>query len=118
MKEAVKERPKAFATTHTADEDQQTYISAFQPLSVIAKAKVKASIIHTHEMGKSLDSSAPLRPISLTSCVSKLLNASFHRVYSSFRNLTLFSLPVRPVSAVDGLFSNFVSFSFTLESLN
>ena len=59
--------------------------------------------IPVHKMGKPLDSPASFRPISLTSCVSKLLNASFYPVYSSFWNLIPFSLPVRPVSALDDL---------------
>ena len=62
-----------------------------------------SSIIPIHKMGKPLNSPASFRPISLTSCVSKLLNASFYPVYSSFWNLISFSLPVRPVSALDGL---------------
>ena len=55
-------------------------------------------------MGKPLDSSASFRPISLTSCVLKLLNASFYPIYYSFWSLIPFSLPARPVSALDGLF--------------
>ena len=33
-----------------------------------------------------------------------ILNTSFYRVYSSFWNLTPFSLPIRPVCVMDGLF--------------
>ena len=63
-----------------------------------------SSIIPIHKMGKPLDSPASFRPISLTSCVSRLfLNASFYPVYSSFWNLIAFSLPARLVSALDGL---------------
>ena len=64
-----------------------------------------SSIIPIHKMGKPLDSPASFRPISLTSCVSKL----FERIilsrvgYSSFWNLIPFFLPARPVSALDGL---------------
>ena len=63
----------------------------------------KTSIIPIHKMGKPLDSSASFRPISLTSCVSKL----FERIILSrllfFRNLKPSSFPARPVFAVDGL---------------
>ena len=64
------------------------------------------SIIPIHKMGKSLDSPASFRPISLTSCVSKLqyLNTSFYPVYSSFWSLIPFSLLARLVSALHGLF--------------
>ena len=58
-----------------------------------------SSIIPINKMGKPLDSPASFRPISLTSC----LNASFYPVYFSFWNLIPFSLPARPVSALDGL---------------
>ena len=63
------------------------------------------SIIPIHKMGKSLDSPASFRPISLTSCVSKLqyLNTSFYPVYSSFWSLIPFSLLARLVSALHGL---------------
>ena len=60
-----------------------------------------SSIIPIHKMGKSLDSSASFRPISLTSYVSK--NALFYPVYSSLWNLIPFALPARPVSALDSL---------------
>ena len=61
-----------------------------------------SSIIPIHKMGKPLDSPASFRPISLTSCVSKL----FERIiYSSFWNLIPFFLPARPVSALFGLHS-------------
>ena len=43
--------------------------------------------------------------------IKSFLNASFYLVYSSFWNLIPFSLPARPVSAVDGLHSiKFCSF--------
>ena len=61
------------------------------------------SIIPIHKMGKPLDSPASFRPISLTSCAQSFLNALFYPVYSSFWNLIPFFLPVRPVSALDGL---------------
>ena len=64
---------------------------------------MKSSIIPIHKMGKPLDSPAFFRPISLTSCVSKLFDASFYPVYFFFWNLIPFSLPARPVSALDGL---------------
>ena len=54
-------------------------------------------------MGKPLDSPASFWPISLTSYVSNFLQASFHPVYSSFWSLIPFSLPARPVSALNGL---------------
>ena len=61
-------------------------------------------IIPIHKMGKPLDSPASFRPISLSSPASNsYLNASFYPVYSSFWNLIPFSLPARPVSALDGL---------------
>ena len=63
------------------------------------------SIFSIHKMGKPLDSPASTQPISLTSCVSKLFNASFYLLYSSFWSLMPFSLPARPVSALDGLLS-------------
>ena len=40
-----------------------------------------SSNISIHKMGKPLDSPASFRPISLTSCVSKLFNALFYPVY-------------------------------------
>ena len=62
-----------------------------------------SSIITTHKMGKPLDSPASFRPISLTSCVSKL----FERIILShllfFLELIPFFLPTRLVSALDGL---------------
>ena len=65
----------------------------------------KTSIIPIHKMGKPLDSPASFRPISLTPASQSFLNASFYSVYSSFWNLIPFSLPARPVSALDGLHS-------------
>ena len=62
-----------------------------------------SSIIPIHKMGKPLDSPASFRPISLTSCVSKLFERIILSVYSSFWNLIRFSLPARPVSALVGL---------------
>ena len=62
-----------------------------------------SSIIPIHKMGTPLDSPASFGPISLTSCMSKLLNASFYPVYIFFWNLIPFFLPARPVSALDGL---------------
>ena len=62
-----------------------------------------SSNIPIHKMGKSLDSPAFFRPISLTSCASKLFNASFYPVYFFFWNLIPFSLPARPVSTLDSI---------------
>ena len=73
-----------------------------------------SSIDPIHKMGKSLDSPASFRPISLTFCISKLFDASFYSVYSFFWNLIPFSLPARPVSALNVLLtrkSNSVPFS-------
>ena len=43
MKEAVSERPKAFAAAHRSDEDCLTYISAYRRASCVsAKAKAEA----------------------------------------------------------------------------
>ena len=64
-----------------------------------------SSIIPIHKMGKPLDSPASFQPISLTSAYQGFLNASFYPVYSSFWSLIPFSLPTRPVSALDGLHS-------------
>ena len=62
-----------------------------------------SSIIPIHKMGKPLESPASFRPISPTSCVSKL----FERIILSrllfFWNLIPFSLLARPVSALDDL---------------
>ena len=62
-----------------------------------------SSIIPIHKMGKPLDSPASFRPISLTSCVSKL----FERIILSrllfFLESNSILSPVRPVSALDGL---------------
>ena len=64
-----------------------------------------SSIIPIHKMGKPLDSPAFFRPpVSLsTPAYQSFLNASFYPVYSSFWNLIPFSLPARPVSALDSL---------------
>ena len=60
-------------------------------------------IIPIHKMGKPLDSPASFRPISLTSCVSKL----FERIILSrllfFLESNSIFLPARPVSALGGL---------------
>ena len=57
-------------------------------------------------MGKPLDSLASLRPISLASCVSKLFERIIlSRLLFFFWNPIPFSLPGRPVSALDGLHS-------------
>ena len=61
-----------------------------------------SSIIPIHKMVKSLDSSDSFRLISLTSCVSKHLNASYYLIYSSFWSLIPFSLFAKPVSALGG----------------
>ena len=43
MKEAVSERPKAFAAAHRSDEDCLTYISAYRRASCVrAEAKAEA----------------------------------------------------------------------------
>ena len=64
-----------------------------------------SSIIPIHKMGKPLDSPASFRPISLTSCISKL----FERIILSrllfFLKSNSISLPARPVSALVGLHS-------------
>ena len=48
-------------------------------------------------MGKPLDCPAFFRPISLISCVSKLLNASFYPVFSSFWSLNSILSPRQAV---------------------
>ena len=61
-------------------------------------------IIPIHKMRKSL--STLLLPSGLflsPPAYQSFLNASFYPVYSSFWNLISFSLPARPVSALDGL---------------
>ena len=65
-----------------------------------------SSIIPIHKIGKPLDSPTFFRPISLTSCVSKL----FERIILSrflffLESNSLLSPPPRPVSALDGLHS-------------
>ena len=62
-----------------------------------------SSIIPIHKMRKPLDSSAFSRPISLTPAYQRFLKASFYLVYCSFWSIIPFSLPARPVSALDGL---------------
>ena len=54
-------------------------------------------VIPIHKIYKPLGSLVSFRPILLTFCASKLLNASFYHIYSSFWSLTLFSLPTKPV---------------------
>ena len=62
-----------------------------------------SSIISIHKMGKPLDSPASFRPLSLTSCVSKL----FERIILSrllfFLESNSILSPARPVSALVGL---------------
>ena len=64
------------------------------------------SIIPIHKMGSFSTLLLPfglsLSPHVYQSC----LNASFYPVYSSFWSLIPFSLPARPISALDGLHSN------------
>ena len=62
-----------------------------------------SSIIPIHKMAKPLDSPAFFRPIYLTSCVSNLLQRIITFRLLFFLNLISFSLPARPVSALDGL---------------
>ena len=69
-----------------------------------------SSVIPIYKMGKLLDCPAFFRPISLTSCVSKLF--CFYRIILS--RLTPFSFPVRPVSVLDDLLS--IKFYFILSS--
>ena len=65
-----------------------------------------SSIIPIHKMGKPLDSPASFLPISLSLPASQsFLNKSSYPVYSFFWSLIPFSLPARPVSALDGLLS-------------
>ena len=61
----------------------------------------KTPIISIHKMEKPLDSRASFRPSSLTSCVSKLFERILSRLL--FLESIPFSLPARPVSALDGL---------------
>ena len=63
-----------------------------------------SSIIPIHKMGKPLDSPASFRPISLTSCVSKLFERIIlSRLLFFLESNSIFSLPARPVCALDGL---------------
>ena len=62
-----------------------------------------SSIIPIHKMGKPLDSPAYFRPSLSPPAYQSCLNASFYPVYSSFWSLIPFSLPTRPVSALDDL---------------
>ena len=71
-----------------------------------------SSIIPIHKMGKPLDSPASFRPISLTSCVSKMFKRIIlSRLLFFLESNSILSLPARPVSALDGLHSiKFCSF--------
>ena len=63
-----------------------------------------SSIIFIHIMGKPLDLLLPsFRPMSLTSCVSKLFERITLSCLLFFLNRIPFSFPARPVSTVDGL---------------
>ena len=64
-----------------------------------------SSIIPIHKMGMPLDSFASLQPISLTFCVSKLFECIIISRLLFFMESTVipFSLPARPVSALDAL---------------
>ena len=64
-----------------------------------------SSIIPIRMMGKPLDFPASIRPISLTSCVSKLFKCIILSCLLFFWNLILCFLPARPVFALDGLHS-------------
>ena len=75
-----------------------------------------SSIIPIHKM-ESLSTLLLPSGLSLSSpAYQSFLNASFYRVYSSFWNLIPFSLPARPVSALDSLhlikFCTFLSLSW------
>ena len=72
-------------------------------LHFFSSIRKTSSIIPTHKMGKPLNSPASFRPISLTSCVSSFLNASFYLVYSSFWSPIPFSLPARPIPTLNSL---------------
>ena len=62
-----------------------------------------SSIIPIHKMGKPLESPATFRPISLTSCVSKLFERiMLSRVLFFLESNSIF-FPTRPVSALNGL---------------
>ena len=62
-----------------------------------------SSIIPIHKMEKALHPPASFGPISLTSIVSKLFEGIILSRLFFFWNLIPFSLPARPVSALDGL---------------
>ena len=65
-----------------------------------------SSIIPIHKMGKPLDSPASFRPISLTSCVSKLFERIIlSRLLFFLESNSILSLSARPVSALVGLHS-------------
>ena len=65
-----------------------------------------SSIIPIHKMEKPLDSPASFRPISLTSCVSKLCERIIlSRLLFFLESNSILSLPARPVSALVGLHS-------------
>ena len=66
----------------------------------------KTSIIPIHKMGKCLNSPASFRPISLTSCVSKLFERIIlSRLLFFLESNSILSPPARPVSALVGLHS-------------
>ena len=63
-----------------------------------------SSIIPIHKMVKLLDPPASFRPISLTSCVSKLFERIIlSRLLFFLESNSILSPPARPVSALDGL---------------
>ena len=64
-----------------------------------------SSIISIHKMGKLLDSPASSGLSFSPPAYQSFLNPSFYPVFSFFWNLIPFSLPARPVSALDGLHS-------------
>ena len=62
-----------------------------------------SSIILIHKMGKSLDSPASLRPISVASCVSLFECILLSRLLFFPKSDSTLSLPARPVSILDSL---------------
>ena len=62
----------------------------------------KTSIISIHKMEKPLDSPASFQPISLTSCVSKLLERIILSRLLIFLESNSILSPARPVSTLDG----------------
>ena len=65
----------------------------FYTLSIFLSIWKTSSVITTHKMGKLISFRAFFRPISPTSCVSKLYKNISYLVYSSFWSLTPFFLP-------------------------